>query len=78
MPKNKKTLDPLPQTFDTLDEFIEFWDTHSTADYPEAFREIEGTTNVRERRFYRVALTRVSVKSLRNARGQKVFRWTNL
>lgn len=54
--KHAKTHDPLPESFDTIEDFITFWDTHSTADYPEAFREVGGTTKVQRRRFYRVAL----------------------
>ncbi len=57
MPKNNKQRDPLPQSFKTIDEFVEFWDTHSTADYPEAFREIREPIQLRERRHYRVALS---------------------
>ncbi len=35
----KKGRDPLPEYFDTIEEIAEFWDTHSSADYPEAFGE---------------------------------------
>jgi predicted HicB family RNase H-like nuclease len=56
MPRNNKVRDSLPESFKTVDEFIEFWDTHSTADYPEAFREIKGPVKVQRRRYYRVAL----------------------
>ncbi len=56
MPKNNKRRDPLPQSFKTIDEFVAFWDKHSTADYPEAFREIRGKVHLRRRRYYRVAL----------------------
>ncbi len=55
MAKNKKTREPLPKSFKTLDQFTEFWDTHSTADYPEAFREVKGKVNIQYRR-YLVAL----------------------
>ena len=34
--KNKdKPRDPLPETFATVEESGEFWDTHSTSDYEE-------------------------------------------
>ena len=34
--KNKdKPRDPLPETFATVEEAGEFWDTHSTSDYEE-------------------------------------------
>jgi len=56
MPESKEKRDPLPETFETIDDFVEFWDTHSTADYPEAFREIEGEVQVEQRRYYSVTL----------------------
>lgn len=56
MPGSKESRDPLPETFDTIDEFAEFWDTHSITDYPEAFREIEGEVQVEQRRYYSVIL----------------------
>jgi hypothetical protein len=56
MPGSKESRDPLPESFETIDEFVEFWDTHSTADYPEAFREVEGEVRVERRRYYGVTL----------------------
>ena len=56
MPKNKKRRDSLPESFKTIDEFANFWNTHSTADYPDAFREIKGKVNLQRRQHYRVAL----------------------
>lgn len=71
MPRNRKSRDPLPKSFKTIDEFVEFWDTHSTADYPEAFREIKGEVNVQRRRYYRVAVdSQVGAKLAREARAQ--------
>ncbi|MCZ7570245.1 MAG: BrnA antitoxin family protein [Ardenticatenaceae bacterium] len=56
MPRSKEIPDPLPESFETIDEFVEFWDRHSTADYPEAFREVEGEVRVERRHYYRVTL----------------------
>ena len=73
MPKNKKPLEPLPESFETIDEFVEFWDTHSTADYPEAFREIKEPVRVQQRQHYRVALNvRVGKKLAEQARARGV------
>ncbi len=73
MPKSKKPVDTLPQSFKTIDEFIEFWDTHSTADYPEAFREIKEPVHLRERRHYRIALSpRVGKKLAEQARAEGI------
>ncbi len=52
-----KAIDPLPQSFNTIEEFVEFWDTHSAADYPEAFREIKTPVHIEQRQHYRVALS---------------------
>ncbi len=35
----EKKRDPLPEYFNTIEEVAEFWDTHSSADYPDAFGE---------------------------------------
>ena len=73
MPKSKKPKDALPQSFETIDEFVEFWDTHSTADYPEAFREIQEPVHVQQRQHYRVALNvRVGRKLAEQARAKGV------
>ncbi len=31
---------PIPENFRTLDELWDFWDTHSTADYPEFLKPV--------------------------------------
>ncbi len=40
MPVNKKNRDPIPQNFNSVDEFDEFWSTHSTADYDDLFHDV--------------------------------------
>ena len=32
---------PIPENFRTLEELWEFWDTHSTADYPELLKPVK-------------------------------------
>ncbi len=36
----KKNRDPIPENFKTLDEFDEFWSTHSLADYDDLQRDV--------------------------------------
>ena len=36
-----KNIDPIPKTFDSIEEAAEFWDTHDTADYEESLREVK-------------------------------------
>ena len=40
MVKNKKSRDPIPEEFATLEEAAEFWDTHSLADYEDVQQEV--------------------------------------
>ena len=39
--KPKMKRDPIPENFRTLEEFWEFWDTHSTVDYPEFLKPVK-------------------------------------
>lgn len=36
----KKVRDPIPE-FETLEDIVEFWDTHSTADYDDLTHKVE-------------------------------------
>lgn len=73
MAKNKKPIDTLPKSFPTVDEFSAFWDGHSIADYPRAFREIKEPIRLRERRHYRVTLnSRVGKKLVQQANAKGI------
>ena len=39
--KSEIKRDPIPENFRTLEELWEFWDTHSTADYPEFLKPVK-------------------------------------
>lgn len=41
MKKNKKHREPIPESFNSIEEAGEFWDTHSLADYWDQTREVE-------------------------------------
>lgn len=49
--------DPLPETFNSLEELGEFWDTHDSADYEDLMEEVEFEINLplRETRSYAIA-----------------------
>jgi len=49
--RQKKTRDPLPDEFGMSAEAAEFWETHDTTDYPEAFRTVEVETELRRRHY---------------------------
>lgn len=56
MPRNKIQHDPLPETFSSLEDLVEFWDTHDTEDYPEAWKEVQVRVSTRERRYPHITL----------------------
>lgn len=51
MASDKGQIDPIPETFVTLEAFQDFWDTHSLADYEEHLREVEFEIDIQRRRF---------------------------
>lgn len=53
--KHEKTIDPIPQIFDSAEAAGDFWDTHDTMDYPDVFEDVE-VNAVRRHRFYEVAI----------------------
>ncbi len=55
MLKNKKQAlqrDPLPENFDSLEEFWAFWDTHSTADYEDLMEDVDMRIDIRSSKVY--------------------------
>lgn len=53
MDANKK-IDPIPESFASLEEAAEFWDTHSVTDYWDEMEEVEIEVRIPRRK--RVAL----------------------
>jgi hypothetical protein len=51
MNDGKKHVDPIPDEFASYEEAAEFWDTHDTMDYPDAFRTVEVETEFRGRHY---------------------------
>ena len=51
MKDKDKTIDPLPDSFETEEQAGEFWDTHSTMDYQEHLEPSNDTIEIRERVF---------------------------
>lgn len=49
MARGKKRRDPIPKNFKSLEEFQEFWDTHSTADYDDLMHDVEFKVNLKRR-----------------------------
>lgn len=64
MPK-RKAAESIPDEFSSLQEAAEFWDSHDTTHYPDAFRDVgEVVTNLKRRR-YEVQIDEDVVKALR-------------
>ena len=61
--KNKK-VDPIPEEFSSYEEAAEFWDTHDTTDYPDAFQDVDVKAEFRKRH-YQVEVDEDIVKVLR-------------
>jgi hypothetical protein len=51
MKKRDKKIEPIPDEFSSYEEAAEFWDTHDTADYPEAFVDVNFDVKLQGRRF---------------------------
>jgi hypothetical protein len=51
MKSTDKTIDPLPDSFETEEEAGEFWDTHSLMDYQEHLEATDDTIEISERVF---------------------------
>jgi CopG antitoxin of type II toxin-antitoxin system len=49
--RKKKHVDPIPEEFATYEEAADFWDTHDTTDYPEAFHTVKVSTEFRGRHY---------------------------
>ena len=62
--RRRKQIDPIPDQFSSYEEAAEFWDTHDTTDYPDAFRTVEVKSELRKRR-YEVELDSDVMKKLR-------------
>ena len=51
MNDKQKPIDPLPEEFASYEEAAEFWDTHDTTDYPDAFETITVESEFKRRRY---------------------------
>jgi len=82
----QKHVEPIPEEFDSYEEAAEFWDTHDTTDYPDAFRTVDVETTFRGR-YYEIEIEADVVevlqaqarrKASRSAIWQAIFSTNNL
>ena len=66
----RKQIDPMPEEFASYEEAAEFWDTHDTTDYPEAFHTIEVVSELR-RRHYEIEIDADVIQTLRKQARRK-------
>jgi len=50
--KESARKDVLPESFTTLEELSDFWDTHSTADYEEVMEPVEAEIDLSSSKVY--------------------------
>lgn len=53
MPRSKpyaRKREPMPENFESIEEFQEFWDTHSSANYEELMDDVEVDIDIRSSR----------------------------
>lgn len=73
----KKQIDPIPEEFGSYEEAAEFWDTHDTTDYPDAFRTVKVVSELRGRH-YEIELEADVVKALRQQARQSGVKLSQL
>ncbi len=66
----KKRIDPIPEEFASYEEAAEFWDTHDTTDYPEAFHTVEAVVELKARH-YEIEIEPDLVRALRSRARRK-------
>ena len=71
MPNRGKRVDPIPNEFISYEEAAEFWDTHDTTDYPEAFQPVQVEDAELRRRRYEVEIDEDVIRVLREQAQQR-------
>ena len=74
MPKNKMLVskDLLPDNFTNIEDFWEFWDTHSSADYEELMEPVEAEIVLSSEKVYCPIAKDVMLKIRNEAKHQGV------
>lgn len=63
MSKKNKHIDPIPDEFSTYEQAAEFWDSHDTTDYPDAFEDVTIKATFRKRH-YEIEIDELIIKVL--------------
>ena len=70
MNTGKRGIFTIPENFSSLEEAGEFWDTHDTTDYPDAFQTVEVNAELRNR-YYEVEIDMNVAQALRDKARQQ-------
>ena len=73
MPNRGKHVDPIPNEFANYEDAAEFWDTHDTTDYPDAFQTVEVEEVVLRQRRYEVEIDEDVIVVLREQARQRAL-----
>ena len=73
MPNRGKHVDPIPNEFARYEDAAEFWDTHDTTDYPDAFQSVEVEEVVLRQRRYEVEIDEDVIVVLREQARQRAL-----
>jgi len=71
MPNRGKHVDPIPNEFAHYEDAAEFWDTHDTTDYPDAFQTVEVEEVALRQRRYEVEIDEDVIVVLREQARQR-------
>ena len=71
MKEGRTIRDPLPETFDTLEEMAEFWDTHDLIDYEEYLTPVKMDVAAHPRHEYVISLSDGLNTTLRRVQQQE-------
>lgn len=66
----KKDVDPIPEQFDSYEQAAEFWDSHDTTDYPNAFETIQFESSFQGRQ-YEIEIPEELILTLRQKARQR-------
>jgi len=66
----QERVEPIPEEFSSYEEAAEFWDTHDTTDYPDAFQTVDVETTFRSR-YYEIEIEADVAEALQAQAQQK-------
>lgn len=76
----KRKCDLIPDNFETIEEFWNFWDTHSLSDYEDNLKEVNLKFNLKRRYYYIPVVPEIikKIKQFSEKEGISIETITNL